>query len=44
MSDTKFEWTNELVFEFVNFYDEAYKKKPTWTSEALEDFKKNENR
>lgn len=39
MSD-KFEWTNELIYEFVNFYDEACKKKPTWTSEALEDFKK----
>ena len=40
MSNTKFEWTNELIYEFVNFYDEACKKKVTWTSEALEDFKK----
>lgn len=40
MNNNEFKWTNELIFEFVNFYEESCKKKPTWTSEALEEFKK----
>ncbi len=40
MDNKEFVWTNELVYEFINFHDNNCKIKPTWTSESAAEFKK----
>lgn len=43
--ENEFVWTDELVFEFTNFYDEyAKNNKITWTSVVVEEFKKSKSK